>query len=140
MSPQAVFGGMAALFFAWLTFICLRAAVWRNEGAAVIPMLVCLCATAASAFWSYRGTTPEHMAEIEAEEKARRAAEVREQTPHVIREADGCKVYAFKSGDRYHYFTRCPISQTTTESSWETCVTAGKTRTCKTNTESIATQ
>lgn len=63
--------------------------------------------------------------------------ERREQTPHVIREADGCKVYAFKSGDRYHYFTRCPDSRTTTENSWEVCSQSGKTRTCKTETESI---
>ena len=63
--------------------------------------------------------------------------ERREQTPHVIREADGCKVYAFKSGDRYHYFTRCPDSRTTTESSWEACSQSGKNRTCKTETESI---
>lgn len=47
-------------------------------------------------------------------------AEQRERTPHVVREADGCKVYAFKDGGRYHYFTRCPMV-TSTESSWEVC-------------------
>lgn len=66
--------------------------------------------------------------------------ERREQTPHVIREADGCKVYAFKSGDRYHYFTRCPDSRTSTESSWEECRQSGKTRTCETKTEAIEVQ
>jgi hypothetical protein len=51
--------------------------------------------------------------------RAAEAAQAKaEATPHVIREADGCKVYAFKAGDRYHYFTRCPGSSTTTESSW----------------------
>jgi hypothetical protein len=53
---------------------------------------------------------------------AARAAEARQdaanRTPHVIREADGCKVYAFLSEGRYHYFTRCPGSSTSTESSW----------------------
>lgn len=64
-------------------------------------------------------------------------SERREKTPHVIREADGCKVYTFKSGDRYHYFTRCNNSKTSTESSWEECRQAGKTRTCETKTETI---
>lgn len=38
-------------------------------------------------------------------------------TPHVVKEADGCKVYAFVSEGRMHYFTRCPNSSTVTESS-----------------------
>ncbi len=45
--------------------------------------------------------------------------------PRVIREVDGCKVYTFKSGDRWHYFTRCPNAQTTTESPYS--VRVGKT-------------
>jgi hypothetical protein len=53
---------------------------------------------------------------------AARAAEAAQDAanrkPHVIREADGCKVYAFLSEGRYHYFTRCPGSSTSTESSW----------------------
>lgn len=32
--------------------------------------------------------------------------------PHVIREAEGCKVYAWKGGD-WHYFTRCGETVTT---------------------------
>lgn len=51
-------------------------------------------------------------------EKERIAAARARATPHVIREADGCKVYAFHDGDRDHYFTRCPDSKTTTESSY----------------------
>ena len=39
------------------------------------------------------------------------------ETPHVIREADGCKVYRFESGARWHYFTRCPET-TQTETTW----------------------
>ena len=51
---------------------------------------------------------------------ARQAQERADATPHVIREADGCKVYAFKSGD-WHYFTRCG-STVTTERNWtENC-------------------
>jgi len=58
-----------------------------------------------------------------------------DEQPRVIREADGCKVYAFKSGDRWHYFTRCK-EMTTTDTSWEECHTSGKTRKCETLTES----
>jgi hypothetical protein len=52
-----------------------------------------------------------------------RAQQIARETPHVIRDSgDGCKVYAFEAGGRTHYFTRCPDSRTTTESSWtETC-------------------
>lgn len=67
------------------------------------------------------------------------AKEQAEQTPHVIREADGCKVYAFKSGDRYHYFARCPDARTVTESSWDEChpIGSAKSKKCVTKTESI---
>lgn len=74
------------------------------------------------------------------QKRQRAEREWREQTPHVIREADGCKVYAFKPGDRYHYFTRCPDSRTSTESSWEECRQSGKTRGCETKTETIEAQ
>ncbi|MEX3764494.1 hypothetical protein [Paraburkholderia phenoliruptrix] len=50
---------------------------------------------------------------VESDREARERADA---TPHVIREADGCKVYAFKSGD-WHYFTRCG-STVTTERNW----------------------
>lgn len=55
----------------------------------------------------------------QAQQAADRAAR---QTPHVIREVDGCKVYAFEADGRMRYFTRCPGDRTTTESSWtESC-------------------
>lgn len=46
------------------------------------------------------------------------AQRVQDQTPHVIREVDGCKVYAFESERSNHYFTRCPNSTTTHEHDW----------------------
>lgn len=75
-------------------------------------------------------------------EAAREAAQRKaNETPHVVREADGCKVYAFLSGDRYHYFTRCPDSKTTTDTSWDECHSemVGKvsTRKCVTKSEAI---
>ena len=42
----------------------------------------------------------------QAGERAIAERERQEATPHVVREADGCKVYAFKAQERYHYFTR----------------------------------
>lgn len=67
----------------------------------------------------------------EREQKTKEAAEaLREQTPHVIREADGCKVYAFKSGANYHYFTRCPANTTTETNNSYSCGTAKNPKTC----------
>lgn len=48
-------------------------------------------------------------------------------TPRVIREADGCKVYTFKAGEHWHYFTRCATS-TTTESHRTETTGSGKNR------------
>ena len=64
--------------------------------------------------WHTRDT-PEESAAKAAKEAAERKAR---ETPHVIREADGCKVYAFVKGDREHFFTRCPVT-TDTERTWE---------------------
>lgn len=73
------------------------------------------------------------------QQRDRIAKEQAEQTPHVIREADGCKVYAFKYGDRYHYFARCTDARTVTESSWDEChpIGSAKSQKCITKTESI---
>lgn len=56
-------------------------------------------------------------------------------TPHVIREADGCKVYAFESGGNNHFFTRCATETTTERHYSESC---GKNQTCQ-RTEEIST-
>lgn len=86
-------------------------------GLAIFGMVSC-----AQSDW-YRA----HRAEQAADLAAR-------QTPHVIREVDGCKVYAFEADGRMRYFTRCPGDRTTTESSWsESC---GKACT-RTRTETI---
>jgi hypothetical protein len=74
------------------------------------PVIIALCC-----FGVYKCNTSEWYKADQARDAAQARAEA---TPHVIREADGCKVYAFKAGDRTHYFTRCPDSKTSTESSW----------------------
>lgn len=58
--------------------------------------------------------------DTEWRKEERKVAEVKrkqEATPHVIRQtADGCKVYAWKGGEMWHYFTRCsPLDTVTTE-------------------------
>lgn len=70
-------------------------------------------------------------------ERLNRERQKRLETPHVIREADGCKVYAWKSGEHFHYFTRCPNATTTTDRTFEDCHNSGKHRSCQTKTESI---
>lgn len=67
--------------------------------------------------WHWRETPQESAVRLAREAAERKARE----TPHVIREADGCKVYAFHKGDREHFFTRCPAA-TDTETTWsESC-------------------
>jgi hypothetical protein len=77
-----------------------------------------------------------------AKEERRKDAERRaaESRPHVIREADGCKVYAFKLDARWHYFTRCPNASTTTDSPYTVCTGSANGRSCTTKTESIETR
>jgi len=55
-------------------------------------------------------------------EDQKRDAEARRQaaTPHVIREFDGCKVYAFTT-DREHYFTRCGSTVSTETNFSKSC-------------------
>lgn len=72
----------------------------------------------------------------QASEKERHNQAALEAQPHVIREVDGCKVYTFKSGDRYHYFTKCG-NITTTESSYS--VSCGK-NCSRTEVETIVTE
>jgi len=89
----------------------------------------------------YRYNTDDEWAKERAEEARQKAEEQRRQeTPHVVREADGCKVYAFKSGDRWHYFTRCPNAVTVTDTAYEHCTGSGKSRSCKELHDSIETR
>lgn len=78
---------------------------------------IAACIVALWSFWHWRDT-PEESAAKDAKVAAERKAR---ETPKVIREADGCKVYAFERHGRDHYFTRCPAT-TDTETNWtESC-------------------
>jgi hypothetical protein len=80
----------------------------------------------------------DNLPSTKAADAAQAAQDLANRTPHVIREADGCKVYAFQAGDRdtYHYFTRCGDGTVTTERNYDE--RHGKTTEHKT--ESIVTQ
>ena len=58
-------------------------------------------------------------------------------TPHVIREADGCRVYAFEDGGHQHYFVRCGHDRTTTHRQYDDCRQSGKSSSCKKSFEVI---
>lgn len=74
------------------------------------------------------------------QDAAREAQERADETPHVIREADGCKVYAFKSGDNWHYFTRCSDGSVTTERNWTESHQQGKQTVTEHKSETIVTE
>lgn len=77
-----------------------------------------LVLSATFGYWGYGSNTPEFKASEAAREARNAAQRIQDQTPYVISTSpDGCKVYTFKAGDRWHYFTRC-ASTTTTESSY----------------------
>jgi hypothetical protein len=78
------------------------------------PIIIALCCFGVYKCDQWDKARPETI----AAKKAEVAYEEAQRKPHVIREADGCKVYAFKADGRTHFFTRCPDSRTTTESSW----------------------
>ena len=73
-------------------------------------------------------------------ERKQAAQEAADRQPHVIREADGCKVYAFKSGDNWHYFTRCAGGTVTTERNWTESHRQGKQTVTEHKSETIVTQ
>lgn len=80
----------------------------------------------------------EAVAENQAREEKKQAQAAADRQPRVIREVDGCKVYAFKEG-QWHFFTKCPAT-TTTDRTYESCRQSGKQRICENKTEQIVTE
>lgn len=92
------------------------------------------------ALWGYHEAKPQTAIDRAEERRQKAAKEEADKQPRVVREADGCKVYAFKSGDRWHYFTRCPNAHTVTDTAYEQCTGSGKSRSCKEVHSSIETR
>jgi len=67
------------------------------------------------------------------------AQDVADAKPHVIREADDCKVYAFKSDGQFHFFTKCGDGTVTTERNWEEHRQSGKQTITEHKSETIVT-
>lgn len=89
---------------------------------------------------TYCETRPERIAWRKAKVEAEVEAERRARIPHVIREADGCKVYAFTAGSKEHYFTRC-AGMVTTDRNYEVKKSCGKNCTkTEQHTETIVTK
>lgn len=136
---------MIIAWYAFLTvlLLCVASLCWRADSNGWAVALA-MCA-AITGYWTYDECKPEIRAKRAADSKAEKAAVAAQvkadQTPRVIREADGCKVYAFKAGDKWHYFTRCLNSTTKTDRTYEVCrtVSSGKTtsRKCDDHVESI---
>jgi hypothetical protein len=98
---------------------------------AVLFMLVALVSVI-----TYCENRPEKIAERRAEAEAARRAAI----PHVIREADGCKVYEFTAYGKTHFFTRCADS-VTTDRNYEVKKSCGKNCTkTEQHTETIVTK
>lgn len=85
-------------------------------------------------FGIYSCTNSDWMRE---QDRQRAAKESADRQPRVIREADGCKVYAFKEGAHWHFFTRCPTSTTTERTYTQAC---GKTQCQELRSEVIVTE
>lgn len=96
-----VFCGVVLLLFLWIS--------WAEDspGTFVVLAIITVGITSCNqSEWHQSSKRKNDM--IEAEQERRQA------TPHVIREADGCKVYQFKNAGYYHYFTRCKGSDVVT--------------------------
>lgn len=98
------FGAMIAACILWVVFY------FMEKEVLCILAFLCFCASGVTSCGE-SDWYKQHQKES-AEEDRKNAI------PHVIREFDGCKVYAFET-DREHYFTRCG-STVTTETNWET--------------------
>lgn len=118
---------VAALCVAFL-IVCLLIAFNSDSAWVFWPFLIAALASVPLTvrWWSSTDTAKAAWAAEEARTRA-------DMQPRVIREADGCKVYAFKGGDHWHYFTRCPNSTTKTD----TTVSVGSGKTRHTETRSI---
>lgn len=89
---------------------------------------------------AYKSCFSDEAAAERKADKEKAAAQYRaDQEPRVIREAGGCKVYAFKEGSHWHYFTKCPTT-TTTDRTYEVCRKSGKATVCENKTEQIVTE
>jgi hypothetical protein len=107
---------MSTLFWTWIVILVVLLLIrgftydtWHHEwGSAAMFVFVVLLAGGGIKACHDSDSHQAHLAERARIEQA-------ERQPHVVREVDGCKVYRFRSGDHWHFFTRCPDSVTSTD-------------------------
>lgn len=117
MTPLNI-AGLAVIFLFVLWIIGER---WNSfaEAARLLSMLALWIVLGGSLITSC--ATSEWYKKQEQEKAQKRHEQaVRERTPRLVSEAaDGCKVFTFKT-DRWYYYTRCPNSVTTTNTTYTT--------------------
>jgi hypothetical protein len=102
---------LAGAVLAWLTYVAYKGE-WLITLFVFLAILFGVVSCTQSDWWT------KHQAE---ERKAAYAEAIANQKPRLVSEADGCKVYTFKGGDRWQYFTRCGATTTTDNSYKESC-------------------
>lgn len=124
--------GLFAAIVAIAAFVVLVYILKNDEEGAGMALLILLAFGSLAIYES-----GDSAIEREREKDAREAAAQRaRETPRVIREFDGCKVYQFEAAGRERFVTRCSDKTTT---SWERTESCGKgcTRSVPESTETI---
>ena len=91
-------------------------------------------------YMTYNESLPETKLKAQLKAQEIKKQELADLQPRPIRYVDNCTVYAFKDMGRWHYFTKCPGSQVTTDAQSEDCRMVGKHQKCETKTETITTR
>lgn len=96
-------------------FACLR----NGEDVPPLGHFIFAVLSFSSGTLAYYNLGDEAVKRVDDRERACIEERRQERTPRFYADApDGCKVYTFKPGDRWLYFTRCPNSKTSTETTW----------------------
>lgn len=107
MSWLVIVLGVAAAAMVWVAFECVK----EDES---FGALYCLAVAVGLGMWANHEHDPNTAIQRAADNAQEQAEKVLLETPRVIRETDGCRVYEFQAEGTLKYFTRCE-AQTTTE-------------------------
>jgi hypothetical protein len=111
---------MAPLAFATAVCVLWFVASWFDDDANVMAFVLAIV----FGLLCWRETWDDVKAENAARDAQKAAEQLARETPRVIREADGCKVYQFEAAGHQRFFTRCPDSKV--ETHWQRTESCGK--------------